>query len=221
MGYCRYLNENIRGKWCVTCSLSPALDIISIKWFPSPIPSSSFIQNRNSVQCLITRRMCVVIVEMCSLVHVWYLVRAKLPRSRLLCKTRVHRPGALRIISSGLWRHICYIARERICCALVFPLKSNRSLLNIVNIPSQIFYKDALAALLVYDCTCPESFDAIAKWKGEIDEKVSLPNGDPLPVYLLANKVWMPVSAMPQFLLIERWLRESERVQLWSLKHMS
>lgn len=56
---------------------------------------------------------------------------------------------------------------------------------------SQIFYKDALAALLVYDCTRPDSFDAIAKWKGEIDEKVSLPNGDPLPVYLLANKVRM------------------------------
>ena len=64
---------------------------------------------------------------------------------------------------------------------------------------SQIFYKDALAALLVYDCTRPESFDAIAKWKGEIDEKVSLPNGDPLPVYLLANKVRYVIATLQRY----------------------
>lgn len=60
----------------------------------------------------------------------------------------------------------------------------------------------------MYDCTRPDSFEAIAKWKGEIDEKVSLPNGEPLPVYLLANKVSMRASIVALFVLIECQLFE-------------
>lgn len=52
----------------------------------------------------------------------------------------------------------------------------------------RIFYKDALGAMLVYDITRPETRDTIAKWKKEIEEKVTLPNGSPLPTILLANK---------------------------------
>ena len=42
--------------------------------------------------------------------------------------------------------------------------------------------------MLVYDITRPETRDTIAKWKKEIEEKVTLPNGTPLPTILLANK---------------------------------
>ena len=52
----------------------------------------------------------------------------------------------------------------------------------------RIFYKDALGAMLVYDISRPDTRDTIAKWKKEIEEKVSLPNGSPLPTILLANK---------------------------------
>ncbi len=43
-------------------------------------------------------------------------------------------------------------------------------------------------AMLVYDISRPDTRDTIAKWKKEIEEKVSLPNGAPLPTILLANK---------------------------------
>lgn len=42
--------------------------------------------------------------------------------------------------------------------------------------------------MLVYDISRPSTFDTVAKWKEEIDAKVLLPNGMPLPVVLLGNK---------------------------------
>ncbi|KAH8065130.1 hypothetical protein JL722_2036 [Aureococcus anophagefferens] len=59
---------------------------------------------------------------------------------------------------------------------------------------SQVYYKDAFGAFLVYDISRPETFKTIVargatvKWKDEIDSKVHLPNGMALPVVLLANK---------------------------------
>ena len=49
--------------------------------------------------------------------------------------------------------------------------------------------KDAYGAMLVYDVSKPSTFDTVSKWKEEIDSKVQLPNGDPLPVVLLGNKI--------------------------------
>lgn len=53
---------------------------------------------------------------------------------------------------------------------------------------ARVYYKDAFGAMLVYDVSQPRTFDNVAKWKEEIDAKVILPNGMPLPVLLLANK---------------------------------
>lgn len=53
---------------------------------------------------------------------------------------------------------------------------------------ARVYYKDALGAILVYDMSRPSTFDTIPKWKKEIDAKVILPDGKPLPLILCANK---------------------------------
>ncbi|KAG0230747.1 ras-related protein rab-32-like protein [Mortierella sp. GBAus27b] len=54
---------------------------------------------------------------------------------------------------------------------------------------TRVYYKEAVAALVVYDVTRPKTFEAVPKWKSDLDSKVSLPGGDPIPVVLLANKI--------------------------------
>lgn len=58
----------------------------------------------------------------------------------------------------------------------------------------RIYYRDAFGAMLVFDLSRPETFHSVLKWKREIDNKVTLPNGSPLPVVLLANKSDLPDS---------------------------
>jgi len=53
---------------------------------------------------------------------------------------------------------------------------------------ARVYYKDATGAMLVWDMSRPSTFQTIAKWKREIDSKVKLANGKPLPVILCANK---------------------------------
>lgn len=42
--------------------------------------------------------------------------------------------------------------------------------------------------MLVYDVSRPETFENVKKWKAEIESKVTLPDGSPLPVVLVGNK---------------------------------
>jgi len=51
-----------------------------------------------------------------------------------------------------------------------------------------VYYKEAVGALVVFDVTRVTTFEAVTKWKNDIDAKVMLPDGSPIPVVLLANK---------------------------------
>ena len=55
-------------------------------------------------------------------------------------------------------------------------------------IMTHVYYKEAAAACVVFDITSPRTFQAAAKWKADVDSKVFLESGDPVPSILLANK---------------------------------
>jgi len=50
------------------------------------------------------------------------------------------------------------------------------------------YYKHAVAALVVFDITNEKSLLNAVSWKADVDKKVFLPNGESIPVVLLANK---------------------------------
>eukprot|EP01108_Squamamoeba_japonica_P005428 TRINITY_DN427_c0_g2_i1.p1 TRINITY_DN427_c0_g2~~TRINITY_DN427_c0_g2_i1.p1 ORF type:complete len:250 (+),score=105.91 TRINITY_DN427_c0_g2_i1:107-751(+) len=61
---------------------------------------------------------------------------------------------------------------------------------------TRVYYKEAVGALTVFDVTRVGTFEAVAKWKADIDAKVTLPPNDtPIPVVLLANKCDLPDAA--------------------------
>eukprot|EP00052_Salpingoeca_macrocollata_P034533 m.11814 g.11814 ORF g.11814 m.11814 type:complete len:224 (+) comp6590_c0_seq1:205-876(+) len=53
---------------------------------------------------------------------------------------------------------------------------------------TRVYYKEAVGAIIVFDVTRVSTFEAVQKWKNDIDNKVAMPNGDKVPVVLLANK---------------------------------
>lgn len=59
---------------------------------------------------------------------------------------------------------------------------------------TRVYYKEAVGAFIVYDITRPPTFEAVQRWKNDIESKVFLPtdNDDPIPCVLLANKCDLP-----------------------------
>ncbi|KAM8747463.1 ras-related protein Rab-38 [Acanthopagrus schlegelii] len=53
---------------------------------------------------------------------------------------------------------------------------------------TRVYYREAVGALVVFDMTRLSTFQAILKWKGDLDSKVALGNGRSVPAVLLANK---------------------------------
>ena len=51
------------------------------------------------------------------------------------------------------------------------------------------YYKEAVGCFIVFDVTRATTFEAVTKWKADLDNKVRLPDGSLLPCVLLANKV--------------------------------
>lgn len=53
---------------------------------------------------------------------------------------------------------------------------------------TRVYYKEAVGAFVVFDVTRGATFEAVSKWKHDLDSKVKLANGSPIPAVLLANK---------------------------------
>lgn len=54
---------------------------------------------------------------------------------------------------------------------------------------TRVYYKGAMGALIVFDVSRAPTFEAVTRWKADIDSKVLLPDGSPVPCLLVANKV--------------------------------
>lgn len=59
---------------------------------------------------------------------------------------------------------------------------------------TRVYYRDSVGAFILFDTTRAESFHCVNKWKQDLDSKVSLPDGRPIPVVLVGNKSDQPRS---------------------------
>ena len=57
---------------------------------------------------------------------------------------------------------------------------------------TRVYYKYAIAAVIVFDLSRPVTFEAVKKWRQDLNSKVSLLNGEPIPALLLGNKCDLP-----------------------------
>ncbi|KAL0267667.1 UNVERIFIED_CONTAM: hypothetical protein PYX00_009868 [Menopon gallinae] len=57
---------------------------------------------------------------------------------------------------------------------------------------TRVYYKEAVGAFIVFDVTRSGTFDAVQKWKQDLDSKIQLSDGSPIPCILLANKCDQP-----------------------------
>ncbi|XP_049452736.1 ras-related protein Rab-32 [Epinephelus fuscoguttatus] len=53
---------------------------------------------------------------------------------------------------------------------------------------SRVYYKGAMGAVVVFDITNSSTLEAASEWKQDLDSKVCLDSGCPIPAVLLANK---------------------------------
>lgn len=54
---------------------------------------------------------------------------------------------------------------------------------------TRLYYRDASACIIMFDVTNATTFSNSQRWKQDLDSKLTLPNGEPVPCLLLANKV--------------------------------
>jgi len=66
---------------------------------------------------------------------------------------------------------------------------------------TRVYYKYAIAAIIVFDLSRPATFEAVTKWRDDVNSKVVLANQEPIPVLLLANKCDMPGVVIDKELL--------------------
>ena len=55
---------------------------------------------------------------------------------------------------------------------------------------TRLYYRDAVGCMILFDVTRQRTFEAMTKWKTDLDSKIRSANGNLLPCVLLANKVY-------------------------------
>ena len=58
---------------------------------------------------------------------------------------------------------------------------------------TRVYYKDAHGAIILADCSRHATLEGALRWKTDLDNKVCLANGRPVPAVLLSNKVSFPL----------------------------
>lgn len=53
---------------------------------------------------------------------------------------------------------------------------------------TRVYYREAVGAIVVFDVTRPTTFEAVSKWKEDLDSKLIHSNGQSIATVLLANK---------------------------------
>lgn len=74
---------------------------------------------------------------------------------------------------------------------------------------TRVYYKEAVGALVVFDVTRGSTFEAVSKWKHDLDSKVKLANGNPIPSVLLANKCDQKKESFNSKALMDNFCKEA------------
>lgn len=61
---------------------------------------------------------------------------------------------------------------------------------------TRLYYREASACVIMFDVTNISTFSNSQKWKQDLDSKLLLPDGNPVPCLLLANKVSSSTCAL-------------------------
>jgi len=76
---------------------------------------------------------------------------------------------------------------------------------------TRVYYKEAVGAMVVFDVTRIQTFEAAAKWKSDIDSKVTVGVEErPIPVVLLANKIDLAKDG---------WMKSSSQMDQYCKEH--
>ena len=65
---------------------------------------------------------------------------------------------------------------------------------------TRTYYRGASGCVVLFDITNRRSLLEAKSWKEDLDAKVALPNGDPVPCILIANKVCVYMCATEVYL---------------------
>lgn len=74
---------------------------------------------------------------------------------------------------------------------------------------TRVYYKEAVGAFVVFDVTRGSTFEAVSKWKHDLDSKVKLANGNPIPSVLLANKCDQKKESSNNTALMDSFCKEN------------
>jgi len=73
---------------------------------------------------------------------------------------------------------------------------------------TRVYYKEAVGAMIVYDVTRDKTFQAVTKWKADIDDNLEV-DGVSIPVVLLANKIDLAEEPLDKEMM-EKFCRENK-----------